>query len=211
MRRVTPILARLRRAALVPLACLALAACGTVSPDDPNRAAANPDAGTKFLLGTSNPTPLQTSADDIKRSCPPIEILEGASAHRVIEPAGSTDAFDVRYQASIAETARECSTLGVEAAIRIGVQGRVVLGPKGAPGTYRVPLRIAVVDEGSRPVYSQLHLVDVTVPAGATMADFTKIDDAISIPIPANRFAGWRIVVGYDAQAPVAAKTTRRR
>lgn len=212
MRRVLSPFAPARRAALVSAACLALGACGTVNPDGSGGDAANPSPMTKLLMGTTNPTPLQTpNTDTIKNACPPIEILDGASAHRVIDPAGSTDPFDVRYQASIAETARECSTLGVEAAIRVGVQGRVVLGPKGAPGTFRVPLRIAVVDDAQKPVYSQLHLIDVTVPAGATQAEYTKIDDAISVPIPANRFAGWRIVIGYDAQTPAAAKTTRRR
>lgn len=212
MRRVPSVPTRARAAAVVSAACLALAACGTVNPDDPNRAAANPDAGTKLLLGTTNPTPLQTPVDDsLKRACPPVEILDGAAAHRVFDTAGSTDPFALRYQASIADTARECSSLGVEAAIRVGVAGRVILGPKGAPGTYRVPLRIAVVDEASKPVYSQLHLIDVTIPAGESKADFTKIEDSISVPVPANRFAGWRILVGYDAQSPQAAKTTRRR
>lgn len=213
MRRVSSILLRAPKAALVFATGLALAACGTVNPDDPNRPAANPDSlGTKLLLGTANPTPLQTPVDEaLKRACPPVEILDGAAAHRVFDAPGSTDPFSLRYQASISDTARECSSLGVEAAIRVGVQGRVIVGPKGAPGTFRVPLRIAVVDEASKPVYSQLHLIDVTVPPGASQADFTKIEDAISVPIPANRFAGWRILVGYDAQAPQPARTTRRR
>lgn len=212
MRRVFPILPRAFSGALLA-SSLALAACSTVGPDDPNRATAKTDnIGSKLLLGTANPTPLQTPVDDtIKRDCPPIEILDGAAAHRVFDGSGSIDPFALRYQASIADTARECSNLGVEAGIRVGVQGRVILGPKGAPGVYRVPLRIAVVDETSKPVYSQLHLIDVTVPAGATQADFTRIDEGISVPIPASRFRGWRILVGYDAQASAPAATRRRR
>ena len=211
MRRVSFVLIRAAQAALVPAACLALAACGTVGSNDQS-SAANPGLGTKLLMGTTNPTPLESPKDDtIKRSCPPVEILDGASAHRVFEGAETTDPFALRYQATIAETARECSSLGVDAAIRVGVSGRVILGPKGAPGTFRVPLRIAVVDDRSQPVYSQLHLIDVTVPAGESKVEFTKIDDAISIPIPPSRFAGWRIVVGYDAHAPQTPKTARRR
>ncbi|RXF69906.1 hypothetical protein [Hansschlegelia zhihuaiae] len=191
--------------------CIALAACGTVNPDDPNRPTANPGLGTKLLLGNANPPPLTPPVDQaIKRDCPPIEILEGAASHRVFD-GEATDPFSVRWQASIAETARECSNLGVEAGIRVGVVGRVILGPKGAPGTFSVPLRIAVVDEQNKPVYSQVHLIAVSVPSGDTKADFTKIDDQIVVPTPTNRFRGWRILVGYDPQPTAEPKSARRR
>lgn len=206
----------LARAAAVRTAiltgALALAACGTVDPNDPNRPAANPDRlSTKLLLGTANPAPLTPPVDDsIKRACPPVEVLDGAASHRVYEGEG-TDAFSLRYQAGIAETARECSSLGVEAGIKVGIVGRVILGPKGAPGSYRVPLRVAVVDEMSRPVYSQSHLIDVTVPPGQSKADFTRIEEGIVVPIPANRFRGWRILVGYDPKPAEEPRTAARR
>ena len=187
---------------------LALAACGTVDPNDPNRPAANPDRlSTKLLLGTANPAPLTPPVDDsIKRACPPVEVLNGAASHRVYDGEG-TDAFSLRYQAGIAETARECSSLGVEAGIKVGIVGRVILGPKGAPGTYRVPMRVAVVDDMDRPVYSQSHLIEVAVPAGQNKADFTHIEEGVVVPIPANRFRGWRILVGYDPQPAAEPKT----
>lgn len=193
-------------------ALLALAACSAAGPDDPNRPTANPGPGTKLLLGNANPEPLTQPVDDtIKRACPPVEVLEGAAAHQVFDGTGTTDPFALRYQASIAQTARECSNLGAEAGIRVGLVIRVVLGPKGAPGTVRVPLRIAVVDELSKPVYSEVKLVDVTIPAGQSSVDVSRTDDSIVVPIPANRFAGWRILVGYDPKPPAEAKTTRRR
>jgi hypothetical protein len=209
-RRVSRQSSRFWSPALGAAFCLGLAACGTVDPDDPNRPTANPGPATKLLLGTADPAPLTPPVDAaIKRDCPPVEILDGAASHRVFEP-GSSDPFSVRYQASIAETARECSNLGVEAGVRVGVVGRVILGPKGAPGTFRVPLRIAVLDEAGKPVYSQVNLIDVTVPPGESKADFTKIEDGIAVPIPANRFRGWRILVGYDPQ-PAEARTARGR
>lgn len=212
MGRVLACLAALPRPAVLT-AALALAACSSVSPDDPNRPTANPGPGTKLLLGDANPKPLTAPVDDtIKRACPPVEVLEGAGAHQVFDGSGSTDPFALRYQASIAQTARECSNLGVEAGIRVGIVGRLIIGPKGAPGAFRVPLRIAVVDELAKPVYSEVKQVDVTVPSGQSTAAFNVIEDSIVVPIPANRFAGWRILVGYDPKpAAVETKTSRRR
>lgn len=211
MRRVEKSLASAARAAIL-VGALALGACGTVDPNDPNRASANPDrVSTKLLLGNANPAPLTPPVDDsIKRDCPRVEVLDGAASHRVYD-GGGTDAFSLRYQAGLAETARECSNLGVEAGIKVGIVGRVILGPKGAPGTVRVPLRIAVVDEMNRPVYSQNHLIDVTVPPGQSKADFTRIEEGIVVPIPANRFRGWRILVGYDPKPTDEPKAAARR
>ena len=55
-------------------------------------------------------------------------------------------AGDLRYQLSFGQTARECSVQGETLNIKVGVQGRVILGPLGAPGPVDVPLRYAVVD-----------------------------------------------------------------
>lgn len=206
-------LARLAARIALPALAFALAACGTVNPDDPNRPTANTKGlGAQLLLGNTNPTPMTPPEDlALKRACPPVEVLEGAAAFRVTDPPNVSDPFAVRYQASLAESARECSSLGVEAAIRVGIVGRVIIGPKGAPGSFRVPLRIAVLDETSKPVFSQVRLVEVAVPAGETKADFTHIEDGISVPVPANRFKDWRIVIGYDTVAPPEPRSARRR
>ncbi|WP_309392069.1 hypothetical protein [Chelatococcus sambhunathii] len=200
------------RSVAVAALCLGLAACGTVDPNDPNRATANPGLGTKLLLGNANPGPLTPPVDNaIKNDCPPIEVLDGAASYRVYD-GQENDPFSLRWQAAIAETARECSGLGVEAGIKVGVVGRVIVGPKGAPGTVRVPLRIAVVDEANKPLYSQVQQIDVAIPPGQSVANFTRVQEDIVVPIPANRFRGWRILVGYDPKGAAAEpKTARRR
>ena len=70
--------------------------------------------------------------------------------HRRKDPAQAT-AGDLRYQLSFGQTARECSVQGGAMSIKVGVQGRVILGPMGGPGIVDVPLRYAVVREGRRP------------------------------------------------------------
>ena len=73
----------------------------------------------------------------------------------------------VRQQASITKTARECQVAGNTLAIKVGVAGRVVAGPKGGAGTVTLPIRVAVVKQvgGIGPLYSNLFKVPVTVTA----------------------------------------------
>lgn len=211
MRGVNPIVRTASRLGAAAALAAALAACSTVGgeTDTAGGAKRSDSLATKLLLGNANPPPVTAPIDlAIKRQCPPIDILQGAAAYPVYDTPGSTDPFSLRYQATIGDTARECSNLGVEAGIRVGIVGRLILGPKGAPGVYRVPLRIAVLDDAEKPIYSQSRMVEVTVAPGEQLASFTHIEDNIVVPIPDNRFQGWRIVVGYD---PVAAGPAERR
>jgi hypothetical protein len=190
-------------------ALLSISGCSTFGGADADAGAPRDSFATR-LLGSSGPAPAATAPEDmeLKRQCPRVDVLEGASSYPVYDQPGSTDPFSLRYQARLADTARECSNLGIEAGIRVGVVGRLILGPKGTPGTFRVPLRIAVVDETDKPIYSESRLVEVTVPAGQGTADFTHVEDNIVVPIPTNRFRGWRILVGYD---PVGANAGGQR
>ncbi len=57
----------------------------------------------------------------------------------------------MRYQGSIIRTARECHVNVGIMTMKVGIEGRVITGPAGGPGTVDVPLRVAVVQEGVSP------------------------------------------------------------
>ena len=60
-------------------------------------------------------------------------------------------ALDLRYQVTIVRTARECQVNSGIMTMKVGVEGRVITGPAGGPGTVNVPIRLAVVQEGVNP------------------------------------------------------------
>ena len=157
-------------------------------PDNPN---ANPNA--------------QVNADE---DCPSANIRQGASAWAQNAGQGPTN---VRYQASIVQIARECAVLGSTMTIKVGVEGRLVVGPKGTPGTVTVPMRIALVQEGPqpRPIASKFYAVQVNVPPGSTQVPFTQVEDDLTFPLPADKnLEKYVIYVGFDPQGvpPPAAK-----
>lgn len=150
-----------------------------------------------------NPNP-QVNADE---DCPGATIRQGAGAWAQNDGQGPTN---VRYQASITQIARECAVLGSTMTIKVGIEGRLVVGPKGGPGTVTVPMRIALVHEGPqpRPIVSKFYAVQVNVAQGATQVPFTHIDDDLTFPLPADKnLEKYVIYVGFDPQgAPPPAK-----
>src|SRR6266404_3658362 len=81
-------------------------------------------------------------------TCPPVSIRAGASTYAVAAPGKQPVGNDLRVQATITRTARDCTKNGDQITARIGIQGRVIAGPAGAPSTVEIPLRVAVVQGG---------------------------------------------------------------
>lgn len=149
--------------------------------------------------------------------CPSVTVRTGASAWQL--PSGGA-ATNVRYQGSLGQLVRECAILGETMTMRVGVEGRLLVGPKGGPGNVKVPLRLALVAEGTRPqpVWSKFYNIDVTVPPGASQAVFSLVEDDLTFPLPAGRrIDNYIVYVGFDPQgaataarppAPATRKTT---
>jgi hypothetical protein len=128
--------------------------------------------------------------------CPKLDVLAGTAALRVAS--ASEGAVGVNYQVSMGQTARECRVESNRIIIKVGVEGRVLIGTNGKSGTYSVPLRIAVKRE-KEVVYSKLTRLSVTVPNGDTQAAFTHVEEGISLPLTENNPADeYDILVGFD-------------
>src|SRR5882672_5208036 len=138
---------------LVKVAILAAVAvglgCAAVAP--PASAQSITDR-FKSLFGGKSDEPAQGTApapsDTVDSSglfCPEVKIRAGASTYAVAAPGKQPIGNDLRFQATITKTARDCALNGGEITARIGIQGRVIAGPAGAPSTVEIPLRVAVV------------------------------------------------------------------
>jgi hypothetical protein len=109
-----------------------------------------------------------------------------------------------RYQVSIGQTARECAALGGVMTMKVGVEGRVLLGPAGGPGRVDIPLRIAVVQEGTtpKPIVGKLQRLAVDVPPGQTSVPFVHVEQDLTFPMPsAAALDSYVVYVGFDPSA----------
>ncbi len=132
--------------------------------------------------------------------CPTIAILDGTQVQRVMTP-GATGNAGLRYQYSLNEVGRECTTSGGRIAVKVGANGRVLLGPVGSAGHFDVPIRVVVFsDADQKPVESKLFRVPATVGAGQASIPFEFVSEMITVPVAAGRTAAdYSIKVGIDA------------
>ncbi|MCB5175331.1 MULTISPECIES: hypothetical protein [Microvirga] len=144
------------------------------------------------FAGPTVPPPVQAQIEDVY--CPPVEISEGGAALRSVAGGDS-----LRSQISLGNLARECiGQPNGTTIVKIGVEGRVLLGPGGSPGRYDVPVRIAVKN-GSKIIANRSRRVAASVPAGDTQTTFSVIEEGIVVsPADANSF---EIEVGLGSGA----------
>lgn len=144
--------------------------------------------------------------------CPSVGIRQGAGTYALSTATADPSALSMRYQVGIGQTARECRQVGTTVMMKVGVQGRVVLGPAGSAGELDVPLRFAVIQEGVAPktIMTKLQRVHVTIPPGDTNVAFTHVEEDISFPMPkdASDIDNYVVYIGFD---PMGAKEFERR
>ena len=87
--------------------------------------------------------------------------------------------------------------------MKVGVQGRVLLGPAGGPGQVDIPLRMAVVQEGPSPktIVSKFYRLAVAVPPGQVSVPFEHVEQDLTFPLPRGAdLDAYVVYVGFDPQ-----------
>ena len=194
----------LRRAAGLMVSAAVLCGCSLAS--SVGSSDGSPSFASRFTSFFSGATPGVTqphsptpSAPDVE--CPGVDIRTGASTMNVAAKVADATAGDLRYQLSFGQTARECTLQGGAMSIKVGVQGRVILGPMGAPGQVGIPLRYAVVREGPQPktIVTKFKRISVTVAPSQTHVQFVDVEEGLTFPVPPKpELDAYVVYVGFD-------------
>jgi hypothetical protein len=136
-------------------------------------------------------------------TCPDVKIRAGASTYAVAAPGKQAVGSDVRYQATITRTARDCNLNGGQITARIGIQGRVIAGPAGAPASVEVPLRVAVVQGGVNEKTITTTVVRTTVSMGEGLSvPFSVVAEDVVYPaVSPDINDSYAFYIGFDPQA----------
>ena len=137
----------------------------------------------------------QNALPAIATECPPIKVRNGAEALFSYANNKVGDPRQLRYQAVIDKQSRNCIVSNGLITVKMGVIGRVLLGPAGSPAEYTVPLRFAV-ERDDLAVFSQVYDIPVQMTADEQNKEFVKIVENVAIPY----LGGENIViwVGFD-------------
>jgi hypothetical protein len=207
-----------RRALVLVLGAAALAGCSSLGigggGDDPG-ASTSPSFSSRFssFFSSAKPgvtQPKSPSASTPEVDCPGVDIRGGASTMLISGKSGpDATAGDLRYQLSIGQTARECRVENGNMFLKVGIQGRLIVGPLGAPGQVDAPIRYAVVREGPepRPIATRFKRVPVIVPPEQSNIQFIDVEEGLSFPLPSNaELDAYVVYVGFDELGDRTAK-----
>jgi hypothetical protein len=140
-------------------------------------------------------------ARQLDEECPGVDIRTGAGTLAIAAKTQQPTANDLRYQLSFTELARQCFVESGTVRMRVGVQGRAVVGPAGAPPQVSVPIRYAVVQEGTQPktIVTKFRRVGLAIPPGSGSAVFTDVEEDLSFPMPRpQELMAYVVYVGFD-------------
>jgi hypothetical protein len=170
-----------------------------VSPRDPAPAGPATKESEKIIK-------LPATAAEL--DCPEVDIFDGGATARV----GGAESQSVRYQFDITDVARECDPQGSQFALKIGVAGRLLIGPAGSPGAYSSTLRITVKRESDgKPVFER----SVSVAAntnGEAQAPFRIVTEPVLLPLTrAHLDDDYSINVGFGAVGGAVAHPKHKR
>jgi hypothetical protein len=163
-------------------------------------------------FGNSQPTKeseklikLPASAADV--DCPPVDVFEGGATSRVGGPANDA----VRYQFDISDVSRECDPQGTQFALKVGIAGRLLIGPAGSPGAYATTLRLQVKrDLDDKVLFDKSYHVAADT-AGAVQAPYRIVTDPILLPLTRARLdMDYSISVGLGSGGAAAVTRHRR-
>ncbi len=157
---------------------------------------------SNFFAGSSGTSRQGVTGAAPSINCPPVEVREGAST-LAIGPAGDITTMNLQYQGTFTREARECTVVDGNMVMKVGVQGRVIVGPAGGVGQADIPLRFAVVQEtpgGTRPIATKFVRVAVPITNTDQGGVFTRIEEGIAFPLPApmTALADYIVYVGFD-------------
>jgi len=161
-----------------------------------------PSANTQQLQNATA-TPEEIAAESpalpaIATECPPIKVRDGAEAIYYYGSGQVGNPKDLQYQAVIDKQSRNCVVSNGLITVKMGVVGRLMLGPNGTQQSVDLPLRFAV-ERDATPLFSELYQIPVAVTPPAQASDFVKVVENVQIPyVTGDDITIW---VGFDTTA----------
>lgn len=203
------------RAATVGAICGALGACGVSQLTSPFKGglfgggkeettAAAPQPAQSDVNQANLLTAAQSGQSDAggltpaSIGCPSLDIAAGDRSVTFNAPGTVGDSLGVMHRGEITNSARECVPAPSGLTVKYGFSGRVLLGPKGKPGTLTLPAKVTVLDGSRAPVKTEKLRVVVNVPAGSTAGYFSEVREIV---LPIAPGARYRVYVGFDQSA----------
>jgi hypothetical protein len=105
---------------------------------------------------------------------------------------------DIVHRGEITKLARECQIYGDRVTVKYGLAGRVLLGPKGAPGQVTLPVSIKVSDADRKVLANDKASVSTIIPTENPVGYFSVVKE-ITFPITMGmRPEDYKVFVAFE-------------
>ena len=186
---------------------LALAGCGSSGSSSSGEPSTAQKLGNILVFHSTTPPPVDQlpTDDDVNFICPQVIVADGGAA---IRAQSGPDSGSLRSQVSINTVARECTQATKEGGftLKVGAEGRILIGPAGSPGSYGATL-ITQVMRNNQVIARRSARVGGAIPSGQTGADFSHVESNIVVPPGSGEV---EIIVGLSPGGGEPARRRRR-
>ena len=184
-------------------ACAMSAITSPFRSSDKKKSSRNATVSEERLLDAAKTdTSGQTDLASAATHCPTITVSTSDRLLTIYEVGRIGDGLAIQHRGEITKTARECRIAPDRIDIKYGFAGRVLLGPRGRPGQFTLPLKVHITDKSRNIVSTQNVRLAVTITANNPIGYFSAVRE-IALPLPAGSTpSDFQLVVAFDRTAP---------
>lgn len=158
----------------------------------------------RLLEAARTDTTGQISIEAAMTGCPKFTIWPRDRLLTVYDIGRVGDGLAIQYRGEITKTARECQIQPNQVTVKYGFAGRVLLGPRGRPGSYKMPVKIHLTDRTRNIVSTQDFVIDVTIPADKPVGYFSAVRETAFALAPGAPPQDYQLFIAFDRSAPGA-------
>jgi hypothetical protein len=145
----------------------------------------------KADTGTDLPTGASTH-------CPQVVAWPRDRLLTVYQPGHSGDQNSIVHRGEITKMARECQLYSDRVIVKYGFAGRVLLGPKGGPGSVTLGVNIRVDGVQQNTLATDKMTVTTTIPAGGPAGYFSMVREIAFPIVVGTRPEDYKVFVAFD-------------
>ena len=132
--------------------------------------------------------------------CPQVVAWPRDRLLTVYQPGHVGDTNAVVHRGEITKMARECQLYSDRVIVKYGFAGRVLLGPKGGPGTVTLGVNIRVAGAEQNTLATDKMNISATIPAGY----FSMVREIAFPIVVGTRPEDYKVFVAFDHNVPNA-------
>lgn len=191
-------------------ASVALSACGMSQITAPFRSKEERQTWepvvneARLLEAARTDTSGQVSMEAAMTGCPKFTVWPRDRLLTVYDIGRAGDGLAIQYRGEITKTARECQIQPNHVSVKYGFAGRVLLGPRGRPGTVKMPVKIHLTDASRNIISTQDYNIDVTIPDDKPVGYFSTVRETSFELQPGVPPGDYQLFIAFDRSAPGA-------